>query len=260
VPAFHLEWFTTALKKGFVETANPFRPTQKRMVRLGRDEIDGFIFWTRRPRPLLPVLFDLDRRGVPSLVMVTLNAYPTALEPAAPSEPETVAAITEMASQIGRDRIAWRYDPVLLSSDFDVDFHRRHFRDLAGKLAPHVFRAIVSLYDPYRKAEVRLRKAGIFPWTAEQAADSLFDLVGELGRTAADCGLEIRSCAESGEWANRGVPPGKCVDDGWFNRRFGMRLDYEKDPSQRPACLCQRSVDIGAYGTCRFRCAYCYAW
>lgn len=260
VPAFHMEWFSTVLARGYVETVNPFRPAQKRIVQLGRDDVDAFIFWTRQPKPLLPVLNKLDRSGIPACVMVTLNAYPPVLEPGAPALAEALAAMAELAATIGRDRVIWRYDPLIFSADSDAEFHRRHFRNLAEQVTSHAFRVVVSLYDPYRKAAARLRRAGVTLWPAEQTEAALPGLLGALAETASGCGLAIQSCAETDAWTRWGIPAGKCVDDNWLNERFGLQLKYEKDTSQRPACRCQRSVDIGSYNTCRFHCRYCYAW
>ena len=41
------------------------------------------------------------------------------------------------------------------------------------------------------------------------------------------------------------------------NQQFGQCA--ADDRHQRPACRCARSMDMGTYNSCPFRCAYCYA-
>ncbi len=56
-----------------------------------------------------------------------------------------------------------------------------------------------------------------------------------------------------------GIAPGKCVDDAFIQRVFGIEAALGKDPSQRTACGCVVSRDIGMYDSCLFGCQYCYA-
>jgi hypothetical protein len=66
--------------------------------------------------------------------------------------------------------------------------------------------------------------------------------------------MEITTCADPhSPW------PGACIDNALLSRLCGKELNLSKDPYQRPACLCARSVDIGSYGTCKGGCLYCYA-
>ena len=52
---------------------------------------------------------------------------------------------------------------------------------------------------------------------------------------------------------------GACIDAELIERVFDINVAGQKDPGQRPACRCVTSRDIGAYGTCRGGCLYCYA-
>ena len=72
-------------------------------------------------------------------------------------------------------------------------------------------------------------------------------------------GMEIVSCAEEIDLARYGVRPGKCIDDDYIFAAFGLRVGGTKDPSQRAACGCIASRDIGMYDSCLFGCQYCYA-
>ena len=56
-----------------------------------------------------------------------------------------------------------------------------------------------------------------------------------------------------------GILPGKCVDDEYIAKTFGISVTSTKDPSQREACGCVVSKDIGMYDSCLYGCPYCYA-
>ena len=72
-------------------------------------------------------------------------------------------------------------------------------------------------------------------------------------------GMEVESCAETIDLADCGVRHGSCIDAVLIERLAGAGIKVKKDPSQRAACGCVASVDIGSYDTCRNGCVYCYA-
>ena len=50
---------------------------------------------------------------------ITLNAYGPDAEPKAPPLDERLATLRALSEKIGRERIVWRYDPVVLSPTYD---------------------------------------------------------------------------------------------------------------------------------------------
>jgi hypothetical protein len=257
IPAFHGAWFMEHVRRGEVLVRNPFRPALSKTVSLKKADVDAFVFWSRDPRPFLEFLPEIDRGGFPYYFLLTATGYPRWLEPATPLPETVVLFFKELADRIGRRRVVWRYDPVLFAEQTSSDFHAANFARLAGLLAPFTARVIVSFFDPYPKVLRRLRKAGIDAGTAAGTSEQQAGLLGHFAATAAGAGLEIQSCAEAAITA--GVTTGKCIDEKMLNELFGLGLTFRKDPAQRKLCLCQQSVDIGNYDTCRHGCLYCYA-
>jgi len=257
IPAFGSDWFMEQLRRGVVEVGNPFRPARATRISLKKKDVDAFVFWSRDPRPLLAHLPEIERGGHPYYFLLTASGYPRLLEPSTPPIEAAVIFFRELSERIGRRRVIWRYDPVIFTEQTDFDFHVLNFSRLADLFAPYASRAIVSFFDPYPKVGKRLKKAGIEITAAAGSLEQQSALLARFAVVAARNGIEIQSCAEA--VLSAGVKPGKCVDEGLLNEVFGLGLSYRKDPGQRKLCLCQQSVDIGSYGTCRHGCLYCYA-
>lgn len=257
IPAFHGAWLMDHLRRGEVMVRNPFHPTQEKRVSLKKQDVDALVFWSRDPRPLMEHLPEIERNGYPYYSLITATGYPRFLEPMAPLPEEAVLFFKELAGRIGRRRVIWRYDPVIFTNETDFDFHVKNFSNLVQRLSSFTSRVIVSFFDPYPKVLRRLNKAGIAVEKAAGSSEQQIDLLTRFAAVATRTGLEIQSCAEAALVA--GVRPGKCIDQELLNELFGLNLSYRKDPSQRKLCLCQQSVDIGDYHTCRHGCLYCYA-
>src|SRR5439155_20824824 len=77
IPAFYGEWFVNRLRAGYCKTVNAYNKRISR-VRLDRDAVDGFVFWTKNLGPFLrhlPTVAALDR---PLRLQYTINGYPRA--------------------------------------------------------------------------------------------------------------------------------------------------------------------------------------
>ena len=260
IPAFYADWFVNRIRAGYCIVPNPFNPNQVSRVALGPEDVDVIVFWTRNPRPLMRHLAELDARGYRYYFQYTLLDNPRPIDPHVPTLEASLATFRELADRIGPERIIWRYDPIVWSNVTGLEFHRQTYERIAQTLRGHTHRSVISLLDIYRKAEKRLKalaQQGIELATPDEG--DLGKLMRALAELAAANGMEITSCAEPIDLRPFGVRPGKCVDDEYIQRVFGVDVTHDKDPSQRPACGCVASRDIGMYNSCLFGCAYCYA-
>ena len=268
IPRFQFKWFMERLEAGYVVAVNPFNANQQKRIPLipgrvgglSQDGVDAFIFWTRDPRHVLANVEEIEKRGFQFYVMTTITGYPNELEPSMVRTGKILAAMKELAQKIGPERVIWRYDPILLSSITDEDFHRRNFSAMAQALSGSVRRVIISIYNEYPKTKLRfdgLERIGALKLL--EAGNGLGGLLADLSHCAAAAGMEIQSCALKENCSQYGIKPGACIDASLINKLWGLEFKG-KDKHQRPHCLCSQSVDIGAYNTCGAHCVYCYAW
>ena len=65
IPAFYPDWFFRRLEEKYVYVRNPMNPRQVSELRLDRDSVDCFVFWTKNPGPMMDRLSMLDDMGYP---------------------------------------------------------------------------------------------------------------------------------------------------------------------------------------------------
>ena len=252
--AFFPRWFMRRIREGFVLARNPMNHGQVSRISLSPDVIDCIVFWTKNPAPLLPYLYEIGER-FPFYFQFTLNAYGRDVEPNVPPLGERLETLQTLSRKIGRERIVWRYDPVLLSPSYTQNWHIARFAELAREIAPYAGRSVFSFLDFHPKIAKGLR--AIEGRVCEEA--EMNALAKAFGETARENGLPIAACAEAGDYSAYGVEWSRCVDPELIGRLTGRSIRAAKDKNQRRECGCVESVDVGAYNTCRHGCRYCYA-
>lgn len=84
IPTYYSEWFFNRLKDGFVYVRNPMNIHQISKIPLSPDVVDGIVFWTKNPTPMLNRLDELNQYIY--YFQFTLNSYSVDVEPNIPSK------------------------------------------------------------------------------------------------------------------------------------------------------------------------------
>ncbi len=121
-------------------------------VALGRQAVDGLVFWSRNPLPFRPVLDALHAENVPFVLQLTVTGYPRTLDRRTPGSETLIEAIRGLRDSFGARAVVWRYDPILISSMTDATWHLRNFTDLARALAGVTDEVTVSFAHIYAKS------------------------------------------------------------------------------------------------------------
>lgn len=259
IPAFYSEWFYRRLEEGFVVARNPFNANQLTKIRLDSDVVDAIVFWTKNARPMLGRLGEMDATGIPYYFQFTITSYGQDLEPHLPaSKIGLIETFKELSERLGPERIIWRYDPILFSEKYSMEFHRRAFAKCAELLEGHTLRVVISFLDMDYNNTKNIQQVGISDGTTEQKNE----IAAYIAEVAREHGMSAETCAEGIDLNACGIKHGHCVDANLIERISGKALSSRgksKDKGQRLLCGCIASIDIGAYNTCLHGCAYCYA-
>ena len=242
------------IKEGFVITRNPKYPEQLSKIDLSPEIIDGIVFWTKNPTPMLPRLSELEAYNY--YFQFTLNSYGHDVETHVPSKNDVIMpTFKTLSKQIGREKLVWRYDPIFINDTYSKAYHRKYFKVLASHLADYTETCTVSFLDYYGTNEAAIKRLNIQNMNTREQRE----LMADFAEIANTYGLSLNTCAENMDLSEFGIGHAQCINKTRLERIIGSELKVNKDPGQRFTCGCVQSIDIGAYDGCQNKCAYCYA-
>ena len=186
----------------------------------------------------------------------TLTSYGADLETNVPNKSsELIDTFISLSKKIGKEKVIWRYDPIILTDKYDIDYHVKYFDKLAELLHEYTEKCVISFLDLYKKTEKNLKGIQFHEITNEK-----MEIIAELfSKICKKYGLRLATCCEEINLQEYGIEHNKCIDDELIKRISGRDVLNSKRDAQRKACGCIKCVDIGAYNTCLHHCRYCYA-
>lgn len=249
---YYAEWLLRRFSEGYVFSRNPLFPNKVTRYELTPDKVDCVVFCSKNYKPILGRLHEITDR-FNTYFYYTITAYDKDIEPGVPSIEESMRTLVELSKKVGRQRIAWRYDPVLLTEKYTISRHMETFEQMAKILSPYIDRCIFSFVEMYKKLEANMPE--LIPLT-EQDMDNLAQ---GLGAIAEKYGIYIQTCGTNGDYTRYGIQASGCMTLDILGRANGIEFKSLKHKGMRQGCHCIESRDIGAYDTCMNGCKYCYA-
>jgi len=268
IPAFYAKSFVDQFKRGFLFWTNPFNgikmPISLKKVRL-------IVFWTKNAEPIIPMLSKLDDLKIDYYFNYTLNNYDNErLENNSPSLETRINTFIRLSEKIGKEKIIWRFDPIVLLKNQTNNEIIDKIAEIANKLYQFTDKLVFSFIDTnYKKVQQNLIKSNIEIKLFNENDKYLF--ANKLSNKLSAYRLKISTCAESLNLLEFGIEHNKCIDDELIMKLFRQNEELIqfvemlkaknkiKDKGQREFCNCIPSKDIGRYNTCRYSCTYCYA-
>ena len=246
------------LRAGYCRMMNPYN-RQAYTVSLEPADVDGIVFWTRNLGPFLPNLQEVKHRGFPFIAQYTITGYPRVLERAVVDAEKSIEHMQMLADAFGPRVGIWRYDPILLTSLTNEDWHFRNFEMLAAKLQGSTDEVVISFAQIYKKTERNLSVAACdfgFSWE-DPDDETKRRIASAMVNIAAENGIQLSICSQR-QYLVPGAVDARCIDADRLSDVAGKPV-WAKLPGHRKDCGCYASKDIGAYGTCPHGCVYCYA-
>lgn len=249
---YYSEWLRNRIKEGFAYSRNPLFPNNVSKVSLKPEDVDCLMFCSKNYQPILPYMKQISET-YRVICHYTITAYGTDVEPNVPDIETSIQILMELSKIVGKEKVLWRYDPILLTQKYTVQKHLETFEKMAKQIAPYVQRCIFSFVEMYKKLEYNMPE--IRPFTEKDKQN----IASMLGKIAKKYQIKIQTCGNNDDYTKYGIAKSGCTTLEILGQANHISFKTIQHKGLRQGCHCIESRDIGAYNTCLNGCKYCYA-
>lgn len=253
IPACYSSWFFNRIREGYVLVPNPYNPKMISRISLNPAVVDCIVFWSKNPAPMLNKLNSL--KDYKYYFQFTLNPYGEEIESNLPALDKRIETFKRLADKVGKEKVVWRYDPILINEKYTVSYHQEKFAEMACALNEYTDRCMLGFIDHYQHIRSAVNKFNINPLERRD----IEKMAVSFKQTMNQYPVELNTCTVKVDLSGLGIQGGLCVDYRLVENIVGYPILAQKDKNQRDICRCVESIDIGTYESCLNGCIYCYA-
>lgn len=248
----YADWLFNRFEAGFAYSRNSLFQNSVRRYELTPEKVDCVIFGSKNYTPVLDRI-SLITKQFNTYFNYTITAYSKDVEPGVPDIETSIKTFLELSSIVGAKRLAWRYDPILLTGKYTISRHIETFNYIAERIAGRFDRCIFSFIEMYKKHEFNF--PGLIPMTMKEK-----DMIAaQLGAIAVKRRMLLQTCGPEENYARYGIHTSGCVTLDMLARANDLKFRNLKHNGFRAGCHCIESRDLGALNSCPNGCKYCYA-
>ena len=211
IPTFYADWFVERWKAGYVKWKNPFNGVP---LYVSFKNTRVVVFWTKNPKPMMKHLDFLNENVKNYYFQFSLNDYDKeGFEGKVPRVESRIETFKELSNRIGKEKVVWRFDPLLLTNEIDVKELLKRLEKIGDELYKYTNKLVFSFADIgiYKKVESNLNKANI--QYIEFTLETMLEFAEGLQTLNKKWGLELATCAEKFDLNKYGINHNKCIDD-----------------------------------------------
>ena len=249
---YYSEWLLKRFQEGFVYSRNPLFLNKVTKYELNPEVVDCVIFCSKNYEPILERLHEITDR-FNTYFYYTITAYGKDIEPNVPSIEDSIETLIKLSEIVGAKRIAWRYDPILLTEKYTKNRHYETFDYMSEKLSPYIDRCIFSFVEMYKKLKTNMPE--IILLTQEDKDE----IAKNIGLIAQKNKILLQTCATLENYEKYNIIQSGCITAEILGTANGVTFSNIKHSGNRKGCRCMESRNIGDYDTCPNGCKYCYA-
>ena len=249
---YYSDWLFKRFEEGYALSRNSLFPNAVRRYELTPEKVDCIIFGSKNYAPVLERIEEITSK-FNTYFYYTITAYGKDVEPGVPDIETSIDTLLTLSKKVGARRVAWRYDPILLTDKYTAARHMEIFGFISSRLSGNIDRCIFSFVEMYKKHETN------FPELIPITPPVMDEISKGLGAIAAKYGFVLQTCGPEENYARYGIATSGCVTLDILGRANSLEFRNLKHKGFRKGCHCIESRDLGALNSCLNGCKYCYA-
>ncbi len=249
---YYTKWLLKRFEEGFVYSRNPLFPSKVTRYELNPEVLDCVIFCSKNYKPVLPYIKSIAEK-FNTYFYYTITAYGKDIEPNVPSIDKSIETLIKLSEIVGSQRIAWRYDPILLTENYTKETHYKTFDYMAQRLSPYIDRCIFSFVEMYKKLKTNMPEIILFTNSDKR------EIAENIGSIAKKYNIIIQTCAEAENYEKYNIKVSGCITTDILEKANNISFKKLRHLGNRKGCRCVENRNIGDYDSCPNGCRYCYA-